>query len=232
MEDCFGEKLKAVTSEIHHLGDRVCALEDNQEINENQWTECRKLQRSQTEAILSLQRKLDDIDNQGRLNNLRIRGVPETRQDELEEPTNIRIHIFNQILGRSPDSKIKLDRAHRIGRPRNPPQENPRDLICCIHDFLLKEKIVQKARLMKEIKFDEHSIAVFQDLSPSTLMARKALRPITLLLGQKQIKYQWNYPFALMVFQCTNGFSTLQNTYDKDTSRYTRFLTSSGAPSY
>ncbi|CAH2247788.1 Hypothetical predicted protein [Pelobates cultripes] len=152
MEDSFSEKLKAVTSEIHHLGDRVCALEDNQEINENRWTECWKFQRSQTEAILSLQRKLDNIDNRGRQNNLRIRGVPETMQDEREDPTKILIRIFNQILGRSSDSKIKLDRAHRVGRPRNPPQENPRDLICCIHNFLLKEEIVQKAQLMKEIR--------------------------------------------------------------------------------
>ncbi|CAH2329668.1 Hypothetical predicted protein [Pelobates cultripes] len=40
---------------------------------------------------------------------------------------------------------------------------------------------------------------VFQDLAQSTLIAQRALRPVTKALSERNIRFRWNYPFALVV---------------------------------
>ncbi|CAH2320247.1 Hypothetical predicted protein [Pelobates cultripes] len=97
------------------------------------------------------------------------------------------------------DTAITFDRAHRAARPRNLPPDRPRDLICRIHNFPLKEEIFCKTRQNKELTIDGQLVTVFQDLAPSTLQARQALRPITQALLERQIKFRWNFPFALTV---------------------------------
>lgn len=146
--------------------------------------------------IYLLRRQLEDLDNRGRRNNIRVRGVPEAvAGPEIESALQ---NIFNSILDRPLDTVIEFDRAHRaLGSSQR--TERPRDLICCLHSHKLKELIMQKTRTAGQITFSDMKIEVYQDLAWITLQQRRALRPLTKSLHEKGVKYRWGYPFALVV---------------------------------
>uniref|UniRef100_A0A8C5PN54 Uncharacterized protein n=1 Tax=Leptobrachium leishanense TaxID=445787 RepID=A0A8C5PN54_9ANUR len=139
-------------------------------------------------------RRIDDLDNRSRRQNLRIRGVP-------EEVSDAHIYLpglFNHLLGSERVTAADLPRAHRALRP--PPTSStmpPRDLICFFADFSLKEAIYLKARACRTWSYDGGTIEIFYDISPTTLQARRALRPVTQALSEAQIPYRWGYPFSL-----------------------------------
>lgn len=62
---------------------------------------------SQAKLLQDTGLHLEDLDNRGRRNNIRIRGLPEA--DSAENLPG----LFNQILGEPPTHQIKLDRALR-----------------------------------------------------------------------------------------------------------------------
>ncbi|CAH2315771.1 Hypothetical predicted protein [Pelobates cultripes] len=199
LEDSFSEKLQAVAADVQQLGARVQDLEEEAEHINKRGAEAYDTQETYAEAIRYLQRRLDDVDNRGRRNNLRVRGIPESAEGATENPIQVLTTLFNRILARPKDTAITFDRAHRAARPRNLPPDKPRDLICRIHNFPLKEEIFRKARQNKDLTTDGQPVTIFQDLAPSTLQARRALRPITQALLERQIKFRWNFPFALTV---------------------------------
>lgn len=134
-------------------------------------------------------------DNRGRRNNLRVRGVPE--EIEAERIPSALATIFNTLLGRPEEATVHLVRAHRALCPRPQNDSSPRDIVCCLVDFGLKELILQKARGQDEIVFNSNKIELYQDLSPVTLQQRRALRPLLTVLRDKNIPYRWRFPFGL-----------------------------------
>ncbi|CAH2223706.1 Hypothetical predicted protein [Pelobates cultripes] len=138
---------------------------------------------------------VDDLDNRGRRLNLRVRGVREGGPSE-NVPEVLR-QIFTHILGGQQVPRIGLVRAHRALRPLPAPEEQPRDIICCLDNYHLKEEILRTARRMGAVRMEGQTISVYQDLSRYTLQARRALRPVTSALQQAGIQYRWGYPFSL-----------------------------------
>lgn len=97
--------------------------------------------------IIELHRYIEDLDNRGRCHNIHIRGVPEPMdQNPLEHTASA---IFNDLRDRPPDSPIEYERIHRALRPRGQDNEPPRDIICSLVNFVLKEAILNKAREKK-----------------------------------------------------------------------------------
>ncbi|CAH2297448.1 Hypothetical predicted protein [Pelobates cultripes] len=207
MERSFGDKIQSLHKEVSQIGHRVQTLEEEGKARALHITNIQSLQQTHNEAILFLQRKIEDLDNRGRRNNLRIRGLPETQEGETEDIILLLTGLFNKILGRPLDTVIKFDRTHRAIRPRALSQDTTRDIICKIHHFPLKEAILQKARRLRNIKHGDHQVLIFQDLTQSTLIARRALQPITAALSDMNIRYRWVYPFALVVTQQGTTYS-------------------------
>lgn len=150
---------------------------------------------SQLPHLLDLHRHIEDLDNRGRRHNIRVRGVPENGDPGHLQQTICA--IFNNLIDRPTDSPIEMERAHRALRP--PPRDNepPRDVVCCIVNFPLKEEILRKARERGRIIHNGSEIKLFQDLSQITLQNRRALRPLLELLRARNIQYRWKFPFAL-----------------------------------
>lgn len=139
----------------------------------------------------------EDLDNRGRRCNIRVRGIPES-----VEPDQITLalqRMFNRLLEKPEDSEIEFVRAHRALRARGPDNQPPRDVICCLQSFALKEEIMQKARRNDRIVFNGETIMLFQDLSQITLKKRRALRPLLEELRNKGMRYTWRFTFALLV---------------------------------
>lgn len=69
---------------------------------------------------------------------------------------------------------------------------------------------MRKARRNERIIFNGETIMLFQDLSQITLKNRRALRPLLDKLREKDLRYTWRFPFALIV--ATNGHQHILRT--------------------
>ncbi|CAH2306732.1 Hypothetical predicted protein [Pelobates cultripes] len=135
--------------------------------------------------LTDLRLHVEDLDNRSRRNNIRIRGLREPiGPEDLRETL---IPLFNLILHRPPEARLKIDRVHRALRPKPPPSAPPRDVICYIQDTQLKEEIMQAARTERSWRYKGQTVELYNDLSHLTLQTRRALRPITTLLQEHQI---------------------------------------------
>lgn len=83
-------------------------------------------------------------------------------------------------------------------KPKGKSTDPPRDVICCISDFQLKENILRNARLRHKYWHEGSELQVFQDLSNITLQNRRDLKPLLELLREKAIIYRWKFPFGLL----------------------------------
>ncbi|CAH2293436.1 Hypothetical predicted protein [Pelobates cultripes] len=186
-------EVAALRSEITAQDGRLQNLEETmREATERAGTNTTATTR-QGHMLLALRRQTEDLDNRSRRSN--IRGLPEPSTEEDVEATLKA--LFWEILGADMPDSITFDRAHRANRPR-PADNTPRDVICCLHNYKHKEKIMLKARSRPLWRFRGADVALFQDLSSLTLDARRALRPITSLLRERNIPYKWGFPFALL----------------------------------
>lgn len=81
---------------------------------------------------------------------------------------------------------MELDNVHRIPGPRAPlPAQRasadpdlPRDVLCRVHFFTIKEEILHLAWKKGMIDFDEAPIRIFPDISRQTHVMRGLLRPL------------------------------------------------------
>uniref|UniRef100_A0A8C5PTI2 Uncharacterized protein n=1 Tax=Leptobrachium leishanense TaxID=445787 RepID=A0A8C5PTI2_9ANUR len=195
----FDARFEELGADVKHLGGRVQDLEEDREAAITQTQHFETLLSTQATQIASLFRWVDDLDNRGRRNNIRVRGLPEPPLGETENIDLTLQTLFNELLQRSHDTPFHLDRAHRALRARGAPNSAPRDVICRVHHFTLKEEVMKAARNMPSIIFDDHTVELFQDVSRSTLLARRELKPVTDQLRARSIRYRWGYPFALHV---------------------------------
>ncbi|CAH2312055.1 Hypothetical predicted protein [Pelobates cultripes] len=147
----------------------------------------------QGNVLLELRRNLEDLDNRGRRNNIRVRGLPETAGEALPE---LLLGLFTHILGDRAPADFGIERAHRALRPVSA-EGPPRDVICYLLSYSLKDEIMREARNQQNLTYMDAQISLYQDLSVLTLEARRALRPLTTLLRERRIQYKWGFPFSL-----------------------------------
>lgn len=145
--------------------------------------------------LREMNRHLEDLDNRAGRHNIRVRDLTET-----VHPSNLQQcmqSIFNGLLDRPHDSPIEIEHIHRALRPRGRDSNPPRNVICCLVNFPLKEKILKWARERCQILHEGSAIKLFQDLSPITLQHRKDLHPLMDILRSRNISYRWKFPFCL-----------------------------------
>ncbi|CAH2245177.1 Hypothetical predicted protein [Pelobates cultripes] len=178
----------ALRTDMEAQGGRIQALETQALESQHQATAADTALTRQGNMLLALRRQIEDLDNRSRRSNIRVRGVPEGEGPENVE--ELLTALFLQILGTDAPPNIRFERAHRALRPRIR-DGDPRDIICCLHSFPLKDRIMQRARTRPTWRYQEAEVSLYNDLSPTTLEARRALRPITTALRERNIPYKW-----------------------------------------
>lgn len=138
---------------------------------------------------------MEDLDNRGHGHNIRVRGIPASIKNI--QISRVTIAIFNDLLGRSPETPIDFVRLHRALKPRGRGTDPPRDVICCLVNFKLKEEILRRARDRRSLLYQGADIKLFQDLSPITFQNRRDLRMLLDLLRTKGIQQRWKFTFCL-----------------------------------
>lgn len=111
------------------------------------------------ELIRDLQRRVEDLDNQGRRHNICVRGNLESvLPGQLKSAV---LSIFNGLLEQQPDSPIVIERYHRALRLRGNQADPPRYAVCCVVNFQLKEELLQRARDREPVQYGEVTIQRF-----------------------------------------------------------------------
>lgn len=191
------EEFIQLRQDVSALFTRVEAVEETTATSSSSLQILQETVHQHSAQLFTLQQHIDDVENRNRRNNIRLRGLPEAvGSDELYPAL---LSIFNDLLGRPPDIHIELDRAHRALRPPSQDDQNPRDVICRVHYYALKEDILRAARARRQVFYKEAQVQLFPDLSRHTLAQRAALKPILEVLRDKDIPYRWGFPFALSV---------------------------------
>ncbi|XP_075445864.1 uncharacterized protein LOC142489273 isoform X1 [Ascaphus truei] len=144
--------------------------------------------------MAAVEEKQEDQENRTRRNNLRFKNITETVTD-LERATT---EWLQTLLPETPPALLILDRVHRALRPRPQAGDRARDVVVRMHYFKTKEAISNLAREKGGLKWGDVKIDVYNDLAPSTLLKRMALRHITKVLRDNEIRYKWGFPFCLI----------------------------------
>ncbi|KAG8580053.1 hypothetical protein GDO81_007107 [Engystomops pustulosus] len=195
------QEFASLRSDVTSLTSRVDDLEQAQSSTAMSLESIQDMIQQHHAQLHALQQHMDDIENRSRRNNLRIKGLPESVQPATLFSTIT--EILNGILGRPPNTPIEIDRAHRALRPLDLNAQIPRDVVCRIHFYSLKEQILLKLRNQKQVTFQGTSIKILPDLSRYTLAQRAAVRPLLDMLKEHNLPYRWGFPFALHV--CSGG---------------------------
>lgn len=189
--------VKDLRKEVGELGGRMDDMEKTldarTEDQEHLWQRLATLE----EQHIELQVKQEDLENRGRRNNIRLRGIPPGAEGA--DIMSFVADLLHEIQGDDDTSSPALDRAHRVAPPSGRPGLVP-DILARVHFFVEKEAILKAARDKPELLYKGKPIQLFQDLAPLTLQCRRAFRPITDKLRDLNIRYQWGHPFAL-IFQ-------------------------------
>ncbi|CAH2274844.1 Hypothetical predicted protein [Pelobates cultripes] len=159
--------------------------------------------------ITTLRTFLSDLE--GRVRALETAGPPapntaqHTRDTQLRQITDLRLHV-EDLDNRSRRHNIRAPRRmamYRQSTPCPPPQTNAistPERHHMPHPRLPAEGTHNERGEVREDLEDwgGHRVELYNDLSHITLQTRRALRPITTALQDQQIRYCWQFPFALV----------------------------------
>ena len=185
-------EVQAQAQRLTHAEDRISSLEDDS---------------SAASAMLAridvahrdIWRKLDDLENRSRRNNLHIIGLPESVS--ATQLTNICAKIIPEQLGlRIP---CTIERAHRIGQ-YSESHVKPRHVIVKYLNYADKAAIMQKFRRTRTLSVDGARLLLFAVYSVEVMKQRKAFSAICTTLHNAQIRFSLAYP-ALLRVQTQDG---------------------------
>ena len=205
------QAVEEIREEVGALGHRVEEWEMDQEDTRQAVVDLQEITKKHEEVLNSMLDQMDNYENRERRQNIRIRGLPEIEQrNELQL---LVIRLFRLIMGTSAPEMIEIDRVHRALFPAPQGTERPRDVICKMHRYQVKEAIMRAAREGAGIEFEGGQIALFPDLSRRTLMQRRTIKPLLEALRAVDVRYRWGYPFKITATR--NGrTASLQNKDD------------------
>lgn len=144
------------------LGHRVEEMEISQDDIKQAVADTQEAVKNHEEKLNSLLDQMDDQENRDRRQNIRIQGLAEVKgaMDLFQTVTG----LFRQILGPQAPDVIKIDRVHRSLSYVHQNTDRPRDIVCKLHKFTMKEAIMKAARNNPRIEHEDCQIPLFPDL--------------------------------------------------------------------
>ena len=151
VEDKIGPRLDYCEGQIHDIMIKLDAIETKQTTHDEI---AYKVSRIKTE--------LDDLEQYGRRNNLRINGIPEKAD---ENTTELVKTLANDKLGVSLDDR-DFDRSHRVGKPG----ARPRPILVKFTNYTARNLVIKQRRKLKgsRISINEDLTKKNQDLLKKT----------------------------------------------------------------
>ncbi|KAM9307750.1 interferon-induced very large GTPase 1-like [Gastrophryne carolinensis] len=199
MEGTIKRELATLQGSVIEVTARVDGVESSHRALVTQVAELEQQQNQSRRLLSDLFLAHDDVENRNRRNNLRLRGVPESV--ETRDLSTAVISIFNELLDLPSANHIELDRVHRALGPRPRDPNRPRDIICRVRFFKIKEDLLRRAWEKGPIQYKGAEVILLQDLSRRTLQMRKLLKPLLEAVQRQGASYRWGHPFQLLVLR-------------------------------
>ncbi|CAH2321016.1 Hypothetical predicted protein [Pelobates cultripes] len=130
-----------IRADIQVIGDRTAHLEENTEGILTAHNELADAHTALENKVKYLEGKIADNEDRDRRNNIRIRGIPENVSPQ--DLTHYVQKLFKSLIPSMTDADLRLDRTHRLPKPRHLPATIPRDVITRLHYFTVKDQIMQ-----------------------------------------------------------------------------------------
>lgn len=158
------QAVESLKEDIRDLGHRVEKVENEQETIVHAVEDIQDSIKKYEEVLNSYRDQLDEYENRDRRQNICIKGLPESITTS--ELVPITQKIFGQIMGDQAPNTIDIDRIHRVPS-HSTKAEVPRDVICKVHKYAVKESIMRMARSKPTIMFEGLNIPrctkIYQD---------------------------------------------------------------------
>lgn len=201
--DSFLEKIRDISKELHDTTKRVGEAEQRISAAEDASMETGKRVAYLEKVVASLQERLDDQEDRGRRKNIRIIGLPESSEGS-SAVQFMESWLPKALALNTKDGKIKLERAHRVSGPtrRGPDSRRsyPRAMIVRFHHYNDRARVLEAARRIKEVRFEDNRIFLFQDFSSGTQRKRRAFDEARRRLQSLGLHtYGLNYPATLRI---------------------------------
>lgn len=182
LEETHRRDFQEVKAEVFTLADRVLSGEASFTALERQVASLERAGDQHRDTAVALQLHLEDVEDRGCRNNLRLRGIPESvdakaLDGRLQE-------LFREVL-EEPAAVIEVDRAHRALDPRAADPDRPQDVVCRLLRYAQKERIVRRAWEHSALVLDGAQVKILPDPSRAPLHHRAMLRPVLDLAKQQ-----------------------------------------------
>uniref|UniRef100_A0A8C6UKB2 L1 transposable element RRM domain-containing protein n=1 Tax=Neogobius melanostomus TaxID=47308 RepID=A0A8C6UKB2_9GOBI len=194
VKDC----LQLMTTEVSKLGTRVSEAEDRVSRLEDDNKSLGEQVRIMAKTIVELQARVEYQENYCRRSNLRLRGVPELGQDDMECVKDILKSLFKDTHESVED--IIIERAHRVppGPIRN--QDNPpRIILAKFLRFMDREKVRLRARKLGAFIWNGARVDFFPDLTREVQEKRRKFAEVKRICTEKGLRYSMQYPAILWI---------------------------------
>ncbi|KAK6490190.1 hypothetical protein HHUSO_G4660 [Huso huso] len=205
-----GEVQSAITVLTDRVGEaegRIVKMEERTD----SFAEALQTTLRQLEAV---KERVEDLDNRGRRNNLRILAIPEDA-----EGNNMIQFLQNEIpkmLKHAFEGPLEIERAHRALAPKPREGQRPRAIILKLLMFQIKEEIIRRAREMRYLAWHESSIMIFPDYLKILVDKRRAFASVKKDLHTQGIKFSLRYPAILVIYLngASHSFATPEEASD------------------
>ena len=152
-----------------------------------------------TAANQDLLARVEDLENRSRRSNLRILNIPEGSEDG-KDPVKFMEELLMESMGSGVfTAPPELERAHRSLNRKPKPEDPARAFVVCFRKYPQKEAALHWAR-NHVVKFQDASLRIYPDLSPSLAKKRKAFSKVKKALYESKVKFLLLYPARLKVF--------------------------------
>ncbi|CAH2315063.1 Hypothetical predicted protein [Pelobates cultripes] len=195
--------------DLQDLGSRMAHMETKMEElvdahnTSARWIHTITAQLNQCEA------KIMDLEDRSQRSN--VQGISETLL-----PAHLLTYVnnfFKLLVPDVPTDILLLDRLHRVLKPQQISASLPREGLLKVHYFHVKDLIMKRSRIVKDLPAEYAFVQVFSDLSAATLRQRKAYQKVAETLHEHRILYRWGFPIHLIISR--NGTTTVIHTVEE-----------------
>lgn len=146
----------------------------------------------------SLRAKVNDLEGRSRRLNLKFVGIKEG--EEKGRPTDFVSELIPQLLGRDNFNKpVKVDRAHRILKPKPAEGEKARTIIAKMHHDRDKDRILRLSREQGQLFYKGSRVFIFPDYTAEVMTQRRAFADVMKTLREAGVKYSLRFPAKLRI---------------------------------
>ncbi|KAG7522442.1 hypothetical protein JOB18_022344 [Solea senegalensis] len=141
--------------------------------------------------------KIQDQEDRARRPNLRLVGLPE--KTEGPDMCNFLENCLPRTLGETLTPAPVIERAHRIGQVNPNRPSTSRTIVMKLLNYRDRQKILRAARRLKEVRYENHRISFYPDLSAETRQLQRQFDGIKAQLRALNIRYGMLYPAHLVI---------------------------------